>query len=328
MDIPWLQSFADRWRTQERQGRAPHALLLQGAAGTGKRATAIWLAQRLLQPAAATDLPQYPPPAMALPDLHWLTRPEDKHSIGVDQVRELIREMNLTSHDGLGKVAVVEPANIMTHAAANSLLKTLEEPSGNALIILIADRMSHLPATILSRCQRATLTIPDEEQALAWLDRLQPGTQWLQALAEAGGAPLAAIAAAERLDDTMALARDLKALGRRAASPIEVAERWTKQYPELALDWLGRQVQACIFRLNGGAPESVASIVDESVLQRMDSRNLFCYLDVINRLRGQASGSYNLQLTLEGLLIDWTEGLVHCRAQEGDSGLWPLAGAR
>ena len=126
----------------------------------------------------------------------------------------------------------------------------------------------------------------------------------------------------------MALARDLKAVGRRAASPIEVAERWTKQHPDLALDWLGRQVQACIYRLNGAAPESVTGIVDESVLQRMDSRNLFCYLDVINRLRGQASGSYNLQLTLEGLLIDWTEGLVHCRAQDGDSGLWPLAGAR
>ena len=42
----------------------------------------------------------------------------------------------------------------------------------------------------------------------------------------------------------------------------------------------------------------------------MDSRNLFCYLDIINRLRGQPKGSYNVQLTFESLLIDWADGLA------------------
>ena len=52
--------------------------------------------------------------------------------------------------------------------------------------------------------------------------------------------------------------------------------------------------------------------IDDSVLRRMDSRNLFCYLDIINHLRGQPGGSYNIQLSYEGLLIDWANGLKDC----------------
>ncbi|MEQ8206392.1 MAG: DNA polymerase III subunit delta', partial [Woeseia sp.] len=240
MVINWLTSFADRWQTQVRQERAPHAVLLLGAPGVGKRAAAAWLAQTKLQPAKASELPGYPAEVPVHPDLYWLTRPEDKHTIGIDQIRSLIGELSLTSHNGLGKVAIVEPANIMTAAAANSLLKTLEEPPGDALIILIADRLSRLPATILSRCQKITIGLPDEAVSIAWLDRVRPGMQWSQALREAGGAPLAALTAADQMEDTAALGRDLKALANRAVSPIDVAERWSKQSPTLALDWLGR----------------------------------------------------------------------------------------
>lgn len=322
-DIPWLKAFAERWRQQETAGRAPHAVMLLGAPGVGKRAAAAWLAASRLLPDRAPAVPTWPPSLDEHPDLHRLTPPEDKHNILIDQVRELIAELSLTSHEGRGKVAIVEPANLMTNQSANGLLKTLEEPPGSALIILVADRMTRLPATILSRCQRISLRLPDERSSLDWLDRLQPGARWAPALAAAGGAPLAAIAALERLDDAEAMTRDLGMLAALRASPIEVAERWTKQYPDLALDALGRQVQRCIRRRAGGGGAETA--VDDSVLQRMDSRNLFCYLDIINRLRGQSSGSFNLQLTLEGLLIDWAEGLQHCREPEGEGSLWPPA---
>ena len=53
----------------------------------------------------------------------------------------------------------------------------------------------------------------------------------------------------------------------------------------------------------------------------MDRRNLFCYLDTINRLRGQPKGSYNVQLTLEGLLIDWAEGLAATNRELPGTGL-------
>ena len=53
-------------------------------------------------------------------------------------------------------------------------------------------------------------------------------------------------------------------------------------------------------------------VVVDSVVKRMDRRNLFCYLDIINRLRGQPVGSFNVQLTLESLLIDWAGDLLDC----------------
>jgi hypothetical protein len=62
-------------------------------------------------------------------------------------------------------------------------------------------------------------------------------------------------------------------------------------------------------------------VIEDSVLQRMDRRNLFCYLDIINQLRGQPGGSYNVQLTLEGLLIDWAGGLRDCGLEPPNDGM-------
>jgi hypothetical protein len=170
--------------------------------------------------------------------------------------------------------------------------------------------------------------LPDERQALAWLDRLQAGANWGAALREAGGAPLAAVAAYERLEETAAMARDLAAIARQSLSPIDVAGRWAKQEPARVLDWLGRQVQTFIRQRVAGGAEGGNAVLPDSVLQRIDSRNLFCYLDIINRLRGQAAGSFNVQLTLESLLIDWAEGLAHCRSIAGDANESLLFGAR
>jgi DNA polymerase-3 subunit delta' len=198
----------------------------------------------------------------------------------------------------------------MTTSAANSLLKTLEEPPGDALLILVADRIGRLPATIFSRCQRIEFAPPGEKDGLSWLDRLQPGARWAEALRVAGNAPLAAIDALENLDTLATMSRELAAVGAGKLSPVEVAERWSKLEPAFVLDWLARQLRQGILALAGGRDRAPGLAIDESVLKRMDRRNLFCYLDSINRLRGQPKGSYNVQLTLETLLINWAEGLA------------------
>ncbi len=205
---------------------------------------------------------------------------------------------------------MIEPANTMTHSAANSLLKTLEEPPGDALLILVADRIGRLPATVFSRCQRIDFAPPGEGQGLAWLDRLQPGARWAEALRVAGNAPLAAIDALDTLDTLATMSRELSGVGAGQLSPIEVAERWSKLEGGFVLDWLARQLRQAALALAGGRDRAPGLAIDDSVLKRMDRRNLFCYLDRINRLRGQPKGSYNVQLTLESLLIDWAEGLA------------------
>lgn len=328
MDLDWLQSFANGWQAREAQGRLPHAVLLSGQPGVGKRAVAVWLAKRRLGLVGRERLPQYPVAIPEHADLRWVRKPADRESIGIDQVRELIHALSLTSYEGGAKVAVIEPADIMTADAANSLLKTLEEPPGDALLVLLADRVGRLPATIFSRCQRISVPAPPASVSLAWLDRLRPGTEWGAALEVAGGAPLAAIEALETLGDTERMAREFAALAEGRASPVEVAGRWAQMEPQFVLGWLARQVQRCLYRLGDRARPAGPHAVPETVLSRMDSRNLFCYLDTINRLRGQPLASYNVQLTLESLLIDWAQGLAGYRNPFSPGRLLPVPAAR
>ncbi len=309
MDIPWLQSIVQSWQSSLAQGRPPHALMIAGAAGTGKRSAAAWLARQHLGMAMSDLLPQFPLNIPEHADLRWITTPEEKHAIGIDQIRTLVADLSLTSYEGRGKVAVIEPADAMTPNAANSLLKTLEEPPGNTLLILVTDRLGRLPATIYSRCQRLTVRVPTEVEGLAWLQDIQPGVAWAKVLRDAGFAPLAALRDQERIDETDAMSNDFAAIADGRAAPLVVAAKWAKYEPEFVLGWLSRQVQSCITRVTGGESAGVSAVLGDSVLGRIDRRNLFCYLDIINRLRGQAAGSFNVQLTFECLLIDWSNGL-------------------
>ena len=109
------------------------------------------------------------------------------------------------------------------------------------------------------------------------------------------------------------MARDLNALGRGTGSAVEVAARWAKVPPGFTLNWLDQQVRLGLIASSAGREKAPGLAIDDSVLRRMDRRNLFCYLDIINRLRGQLAGSYNVHVTLEGLLIDWAECLEDCR---------------
>ena len=82
---------------------------------------------------------------------------EDKQQISVDQIRAASERLTQTSYRHGYKIAVIEPAHQMTINAANSLLKTLEEPTPRSLLILLTSRPSALPPTVRSRCQKLTV---------------------------------------------------------------------------------------------------------------------------------------------------------------------------
>lgn len=92
-----------------------------------------------------------------------------KSAIGIEQIRVASRFFQQTALYGAIKVLIIEHAESMTPAAANSLLKTLEEPAGNSLLLLSATEVWRIPPTIRSRCQLINLALPSPEQAMAWL---------------------------------------------------------------------------------------------------------------------------------------------------------------
>lgn len=221
---PWNQPLLESFRS--RTGRLPHALLIHGARGTGKLALADCLAQLLLceapEPASRPcghcegcrwflagshpDLRRVEPEALARePAVDTeegdapAKRTKPSTEIKVEQVRDLAGFLNLRSHRGRLRVALVHPAEDMNENAANALLKGLEEPPDGAVFLLVSHRPARLLPTIRSRCVALPVAIPPREEALAWLaaQGAKDPARWL---AYAGGAPLLALDCAGRAD--------------------------------------------------------------------------------------------------------------------------------
>src|SRR5215471_3446855 len=167
--LPWHDSAIARLHSAWEQRRWPHALLIHGAEGLGKGSLARWIARAVLCERAGDDFrPCGACTSCALfnanthPDLQEIAPDEDKQSISVDQIRDASANLALTSYRQGYKVAIIEPAHQMTTAAANSLLKTLEEPSPRTLLILLTSRPAALLPTVRSRCQHLAIRAPLE----------------------------------------------------------------------------------------------------------------------------------------------------------------------
>lgn len=206
--LPWQRSVAAA--ALAARTRWPHALLITGRRGIGKRDLASHFAQALLceQPDADGSACGRCPScgyvvAGAHPDLRRIEpfefdedgEPKAVDAILVDRIRELSQFAQLSTHRQRAKVALIAPAEAMNEAAANALLKTLEEPPPATFILLVSDHWGRLPATIVSRCRRLPAPEPDAASATAWLGARGVGQPELL-LAQAGGAPLLALALA------------------------------------------------------------------------------------------------------------------------------------
>jgi DNA polymerase-3 subunit delta' len=233
---------------------------------------------------------------------------KDAQQIKVEQIRALIDSLSLSSYRRGFKVAIVEGAEALNASGANAFLKTLEEPSGDALLILIARPSHRLPATIASRCLRLSLRPPAPEEALAWLRGRAPHiADWGAALALAGGAPL--MAEALEAEGSGALEQEMQdALKQLSAGALDVsllAERWVKSNLGLRLIWLENWITQRIRASLGGAHsvQSAESVRLPAALLKPKIRALFALQDAARDMRRLASTGLNQQLALEGLLL-------------------------
>lgn len=188
---PWQEAL---WKNlHQSQAKRHHAFLMHGRPGIGKYDFALSFSQSLL----CSNKDALGHACQQCPSCHWfqdeshpdfrLIAPEQNDStedetvstkkikkktqISIAQIRELSDFLSLSSHQNNGlRIVLIHPAEGLNLASANALLKMLEEPMPDVLFILIAHQLQRLLPTIVSRCQQVKMPIPNEAQALAWLD--------------------------------------------------------------------------------------------------------------------------------------------------------------
>ena len=178
---PWQQSLIDNLLALKQRQRLPHAILVEARSSQVGSAFIWHLAMSLL----CEKVEQGAPCGIcsscrqmllnSYPDFSFVTLEYDQKkekfssSIKIEQVRGLIREVFLTRRYDNLKIVAIYPAEKLSIGGANSLLKTLEEPSNHALIVLMSHNKGRIPVTVRSRCQIWSLDHPDPVAALGWL---------------------------------------------------------------------------------------------------------------------------------------------------------------
>ncbi len=332
--------------------RVSHAYLFVGATGAGKRSLAVAFAQTLNCQSATSDGRPRLAPCGACPSCHRISRGQhhDVLMLDIERQRELLagsgREADAdkaarqrvisvaTAHelrdhiiarpyDARYKIAILGDADTMQDAAANSLLKTLEEPPRWAVIILLAANEGSVPATIRSRCQLISLRAVHREVITAAL--LQQGVAASQAALLAAlseGRPGVAIAAAGDVEAALAernaaidLLHSVIAPDALIADRFAVAARLATSYGsgpggrasvnatlELWLMWWRD-----LLLVKSGHPELITNPDQATALHtlaaRLDLSAIHARIIAVQTAAGQLAAAVNPRLVLESLVL-------------------------
>jgi len=320
-----------------RLGRLPHALLLRGREGIGKLAFAEAIARALLcekrQPdgracgkcVACTWMEQgsHPDFRRLEPEILNEARAaaeggEKKPSleIRIEQVREIAGLIAMTTHRGGAKVILIHPAETLNINAANALLKNLEEPPAGTHFLLVSHRWHQLPATIRSRCEQVVLASPPREVARAWLENQRLRDPDL-ALAQAGGAPLLALA----YDEEYWRQREalLAAITQPRFDALAAAERLRETAPRLVAGWLQKWAfdlvshkVTGVVRYNPDHADAIAAVA-----ARLGMLEAVRYLRHLVSQQRIVAHPLNARLFLEQLLLEY--GAVLRQAARGQA---------
>ncbi len=316
---PWQAAL---WQTLAGRVQHAHAYLLHGPIGIGKRALAERLMARLLcrSPVGLDACGQCKSclllAAGSHPDNFILEPEEADKAIKVDQVRELVSFVVQTSQFGGRKVVLVEPAEAMNLNAANALLKSLEEPSGDTVLLLISHQPSRLLPTVKSRCVQQACPLPSEVDSLAWLAQALPESsteERRELLSLAAGSPLAAVSLQGQgvREQRAQVVEGVKKLLKQQLAPSQLAEGWSSIPLLLLFDWFCDWSQL-ILRYQLTKDEEGLGLGDmRKVVQYLADKSsqskVLALQDWVLAQRQKVLGKANLNrvLLLEALLVQW-----------------------
>ncbi|MFT5174079.1 MAG: DNA polymerase-3 subunit delta' [Gammaproteobacteria bacterium] len=321
--LPW---HTKQWRSITnalQQQRLHHALLLQGPAGVGKlffaqRAAAMLLCEATI---SVDQLPCGECRSCVLvragnhPDRLELTPKEDRSVIDVEQVRTRISELSLTPHYAGRRVIVVNPADGLNRSASNSLLKTLEEPPGAVVFLLLSANPGLLPATIRSRCSSIRFQAPQRDQGAHWL--LEQGFTDADAVKAAlnwnGDAPLAAQRSLQSGEVTRCqeLVCSIAAVVDGSVDTVHAAASWRTDGLHRVVTWQLRvATQAMRIKALGGV--SADSVAMQVISSKLDLTQLDGICEELLELQSALERQLNPsdQLSLEGLAVTWRDAAL------------------
>ncbi|MEJ2384099.1 MAG: hypothetical protein P8Y54_06830 [Xanthomonadales bacterium] len=306
MTLPWLQAVESEFAERLHGDRLAHALLLSGPAHCGK----LDLARQFM--AAALCLENHYPACGqcrscqllstgAHPDGHVVTFEERDRKPGVlrteivvGQMRRLIDALFLTNTISRRKAALIHPVEESNSSAINALLKTLEEPPSDTLMILVANDAGRLPATVRSRCQNLTVRLPGHDAAIAWVTEHAglSAPEAESALEASAGSPLRAVQLAGdgSLEVFQKLRKALDGLREGRLEPGQVTSGLADVEPARLWSWISLHVAAL------GRADAANGNVTRRVLELQRAA------DINRRL---ARSSVRNDLLLQDWLIQW-----------------------
>ena len=307
--MPWQDEHWARLQARRARGALPHALLVCGPEGLGKRAFAERFVRGLLclEPVDGEACGHCRSCALLAAGTHpdrvtlsYGLRKDgvQRSGIVIDQIRELSARLAMSSQFGGWQVATIDPADALNGAAANALLKTLEEPAAQTMLVLVADAPWRLPQTIRSRCQRIEFHLPAADQALAWL-QAQGIPDAAAALGAAGGNPGLAQRWAQEgaLDRRREVRKDLAGLAAGRGEAMDVVRRWLDSEP----------AQRVWFAAQAAAEEAKAKLSGATgpLASSLEPAQLADWYATANRARESLRGPLRGDLTLLELLARW-----------------------
>ncbi|MCJ8340150.1 MAG: DNA polymerase III subunit delta' [Pseudomonadales bacterium] len=317
---PWFEPQWQRVCQLLADKKLPHALIVNGVKGIGKLHFASSIAQLVLCQNRQSDTACGGCRSCQLftssghPDLYHLSPEDQGGQIKVDQVRDLSAFMQSTAQQGGYRVVILDPAEAMNLSASNALLKTLEEPGRDSLLLLISHQLGQVMPTIKSRCQRIDCPIPEQQLAVQWLEQQlsieqQAASQLLKVV---HGAPLLGLNFKEQGQSLRAeFFLALKSLLQRKSTAVEVAPQYAKADMLKLLAWMySMLVDVSKLHLIGTQAQIVNDDMSKmlgALAKRSDIKKVYRLSDKIQRQRAALlqHQNPNRQLLLEDLLLDW-----------------------
>lgn len=315
---PWQ---ADLWAQLAGRKQHAHAYLLHGPAGIGKRDLAERLVALLLCREPGKQACGQCKACLLLaagthPD-HFVLQPDEPDkAIRVDQAREVIDFVSQTAQLAGRKVVLIEPVEAMNVNAANALLKSLEEPSGNTVLLLVSHQPSRLLPTLKSRCVQQACPLPSAYESERWLAAALPevpADERQELLILAAGSPRVALRLhGEGVREQRSLVVEgVKKLLKQQMGPSQLADSWNDVPLLLLFDWFCDWAQA-ILRYQLTLDEAALGLSDMcKVLQYLAQKSPQAQVLQVqqwtlqHRQKVLAKANLNRALLLEALLVHW-----------------------